>query len=149
LPPTLGPAVAGAARDAAVELFQGLVDDRVVDHTPAILRAAQDFIEDRLAGDLDAPTVARALHVSVRTLYRAFAEQGSSIMAYVRERRLDRARADLLSGTRAVSEIAARWHFADGSHFVKAYRKRFGETPTASRVSAGRSARTPGSTSRP
>jgi AraC-like DNA-binding protein len=32
-----------------------------------------------------------------------------------------------------VSELAARWHFADSSHFVKAYKKRFAETPTAGR----------------
>ncbi|MFC7022952.1 helix-turn-helix transcriptional regulator [Promicromonospora thailandica] len=70
----------------------------------------------------------------MRTLYRAFAQGStSSVMAYVRERRLDRARLDL-SGTRlTVSEVAARWQFADSSHFVKAYRKRFGTTPAADR----------------
>jgi AraC-like DNA-binding protein len=30
-----------------------------------------------------------------------------------------------------VSEIAARRQFSDGSHFLKAYRKRFGELPSA------------------
>jgi AraC-like DNA-binding protein len=32
-----------------------------------------------------------------------------------------------------MSELAARWHFADGSHLVKAYKRCFGETPTAGR----------------
>jgi AraC-like DNA-binding protein len=54
-------------------------------------------------------------------------------MGYVRERRLERARAELMSTQLSVSEIAARWHFADSSHFVKAYRSRFGETPTQRR----------------
>ncbi|MFI5680158.1 AraC family transcriptional regulator [Streptomyces cellulosae] len=135
----LGPAAATAARDATFQLFQGLVNDQVIDDadfTPALLRAAKEYIEDRLLDDpdLDARAIAEALHVSVRTLYRGFAQQAtSSVMGYVRERRLERARVELVSTRLTVSELAARWHFADGSHFVKAYKKHFGETPTASR----------------
>jgi AraC-like DNA-binding protein len=135
----LGPAATAAARDATVELFQGLVNDQVIDDahfTPALLEAATGYIEARLLDDpdLNAHTIAAALHISVRTLYRVFAQHASSsVMAYVRERRLERARGELVSARLTVSELAARWHFADGSHFVKAYKKRFGETPTASR----------------
>lgn len=57
-------------------------------------------------------------------------------MEYLRGRRLEGARTDLKATSLTVSEIAARWHFADSSHFVKAYKKRFGETPTASRQRA-------------
>jgi AraC-like DNA-binding protein len=145
----LGTAAGAAARDATVHLFQGLVNDQVIDDdqfSPALLEAATGYIEDRLLDDpdLNARTIAAALHVSVRTLYRVFAQQAtSSVMAYVRERRLERARLELLSARLTVSELAARWHFADGSHFVKAYKRHFGETPTASRrrvafTSAGR-----------
>ncbi|XVV39693.1 helix-turn-helix domain-containing protein [Streptomyces sp. CA-100214] len=138
----LGAAPAGAARNATLELFRGLMNDQVIDDTefaPALLRAAMDHIEARLLGepDLDPKGIAAALNVSVRTLYRAFGQAGtSSVMGHVRERRLERARADLLSTHLSVSEIAARWHFADSSHFVKAYKKRFAETPTAGRRSA-------------
>ncbi|WP_128378974.1 helix-turn-helix transcriptional regulator [Streptomyces cavernae] len=135
----LRPAQATAARNATLELFQGLVNDQVMDDadfTPALLEAATGYIEDRLLDDpdLNARAIAEALHVSVRTLYRVFAQEAtSSVMAYVRERRLERARAELVSTRLTVSEVAARWHFADGSHFVKAYKKHFGETPTAVR----------------
>ena len=135
----LGPAAATAARDATIQLFQGLVDDQVIDDdafAPALLEAAMTYIEDRLLvdPDLNPQAIASALHVSVRTLYRAFGQRApSSVMAYVRQRRLERARAELISTRLSVSEVAARWHFADGSHFVKAYKKRFDETPTASR----------------
>jgi AraC-like DNA-binding protein len=134
----LGPA-AGAARDATFQLFQGLVNEQVVDDAefaPALLEAARRYIEDRLLDDpdLDARAVAEALHVSVRTLYRAFARHSTtSVMAYIRQRRLERARAELNSTRLTVSETAARWHFADGSHFAKAYKKHFGETPSAGR----------------
>ncbi|MEW2573755.1 helix-turn-helix transcriptional regulator [Streptomyces sp. NPDC047070] len=135
----LGAAASGAARNAALELFRGLLNDQVIDDAefaPALLGAAMDHIEARLLADPDLGPgdIAAALNVSVRTLYRAFGQGGtSSVMAYVRERRLDRARAELLSTRLTVSEIAARWHFADSSHFVKAYKKRFAETPTARR----------------
>ncbi|MFF1956989.1 helix-turn-helix domain-containing protein [Streptomyces sp. NPDC058220] len=34
-------------------------------------------------------------------------------------------------GGLTVSEIAARWHFADASHFVRSFKKRHGVTPSA------------------
>ncbi|WP_245766071.1 helix-turn-helix transcriptional regulator [Streptomyces griseoaurantiacus] len=140
----LGPAAAGAARNATLELFHGLVNDRAMDDaefTPALVRAAMDYIEDRLLldPDLGPRSIAAALHVSVRTLYRAFGRGATpSVMGYVRERRLERARTELMSTRLSVSETAARWHFADSSHFVKAYRKRFGETPAERRRDARR-----------
>ena len=135
----LGAAAARAARNATLELFQGLMNDQVIDDAefaPALVKAAMDYIEDRLLADpdLNPRVIAAALNVSVRTLYRAFGRRAtSSVMGYVRERRLERARAELISTRLTVSELAARWHFADSSHFVKAYKKRFAETPTAGR----------------
>ncbi|WP_046729481.1 helix-turn-helix domain-containing protein [Streptomyces humi] len=135
----LGAVAAGAARNATLELFRGLMYDQVIDDAefaPALLRAAMDHIEARLLADPDLSPqgIAAALNVSVRTLYRAFGQGvASPVMGYVRERRLERARAELLSTRLTVSEIAARWHFTDSSHFVKAYKKRFAETPTARR----------------
>jgi AraC-like DNA-binding protein len=133
----LGPAAATASREATVHLFQGLLEDQARDDvTPALLEAARTYIEKRLLVDphLNPQAIASGLHVSVRTLYRVFAQQASaSVMAYVRQRRLERARAELISTRLSVSELAARWHFADGSHFVKAYKKHFQDTPSASR----------------
>ncbi len=135
----LGAAAAGAARNATLELSRGLMNDQVIDDTefaPALTRAAMDYIEARLlAGPgLSPRRIAAALNVSVRTLHRAFG-QGvtSSVMGYVRERRLERARAELISKRLTVSEIAARRHFADSSHFSMAYKRRFAESPRASR----------------
>jgi AraC-like DNA-binding protein len=134
----LSPAAARCAGAAGLELFRGLLNDQVIDDeefSAALARAAMECIEDRLLTDPDlGPSViAASLHVSVRTLHRAFANEGASVMGYVQERRLERARAELLSSSFAVSEIAARWHFTDSSHFIKSYKKRFGDSPTADR----------------
>jgi AraC-like DNA-binding protein len=91
----------------------------------------------RLASpDLSPASLARELNVSVRTLHRAFAATGESVSAYVRRRRLERARLELAvpSGRPDVGEVAARWQFADSSHFIRAFRERYGQTPASSPV---------------
>lgn len=138
LPAGLSPEAGRAARSAGLELFRGLVNDQVIDDeefSAALARAAMDRIDERLLTDpdLSPAAIAVGLHVSVRTLHRAFAGEDVSVMGYVRGRRLDRARAELLSSTVTVSETAARWHFTDASHFVKCYRRRFGTSPAGDR----------------
>ncbi|MGH1556477.1 helix-turn-helix domain-containing protein [Streptomyces sp. L7] len=70
------------------------------------------------------------MNVSVRTLHRAFAD-GESVMAHVRRRRLEGARRELglPGGPFTVADIAARWQFADPSHFRRAYRGAYGHSP--------------------
>ncbi|GHE92936.1 helix-turn-helix domain-containing protein [Streptomyces fumanus] len=132
----LGPAAARASRTALIELAKGLVldhfDDREPTFTPALAQAAKDLADTRLTdADLSPAAIAAHLHVSVRTLQRAFAGLDESFSAYIRRRRLAEA-AEALSvpGTRlTVSEAAARWHFTDSSHFIRAFKKQYQVTP--------------------
>ncbi|WP_413812593.1 helix-turn-helix domain-containing protein [Streptomyces sp. OE57] len=99
---------------------------------PALAQVARDIADSRLTDpDLSPATLARELKVSVRTLYRAFAETDDSVAAYIRRRRLEQSRLELTApGTRpSISEIAAHWQFADSSHFVHAFEKEYGQTP--------------------
>jgi AraC-like DNA-binding protein len=85
--------------------------------------AAMAYADRRLKNPSLTPAViAQALNVSVRTLHRAF--DGETVMAYVRRRRLGGARSDLdrPGSPYTVAEAAARWQFADTSHFRRAYR---------------------------
>lgn len=86
---------------------------------------------------MDRHAIAALLHVSVRMLHRAFANESTSVMGYVRDRRLERARQELTTTTWTVAEIAARWNFADSSHFVRAYKTTYGQTPTEQRRLVG------------
>jgi AraC family transcriptional regulator, positive regulator of tynA and feaB len=76
--------------------------------------------------------LARELHVSPRTLQRAFAATGESAAAYIRHRRLEQARLALTSTSNRVSitELAAYWQFADSSHFTRSFKTYYGQTPT-------------------
>jgi AraC-like DNA-binding protein len=132
----LGPAAARGARNALHELIRGLIldhfDDREPAFTPALAQAARELADARLSdADLSPATVAEHLHVSVRTLQRAFASLDESLAAYIRRRRLEEAaRAFVVPGSRlTVSQAAARWHFTDGSHFVRAFKRQFHVTP--------------------
>jgi AraC-like DNA-binding protein len=132
----LSPAGAHASRNALLELAKGLVldrfDDREPTFTPALARAAKDLADTRLTdADLSPATIAAHLHVSVRTLQRAFATLGESFSAYIHRRRLEEAATALTApGSRlTVSEAAALWHFTDSSHFIRAFKKRYGATP--------------------
>lgn len=82
---------------------------------------------------------ARASYISVRQLHRLFARDGTSFGAWVREQRLRRCRDDLASprlSDLGIAEIAASWGFSSPAHFARAFRARYGSTPTE--VSHGR-----------
>ena len=70
--------------------------------------------------------------MSLRTLQRAFTATGESATSYIRRRRLARAHQELTAGPwsgLSVSELAARYHFADTSHFVRAFKQEYGHPP--------------------
>ena len=132
----LSPTGERSARDALLELAKGVLrrefDDTEPRLAPALARAAMRIADDRLADpELSPTTLARELNVSLRTLHRAFAAVDETVSAYIRRGRLERARLDLAEplGRPEVSEVAARWQFADSSHFIRAFRQRYGETP--------------------
>lgn len=133
----LGPGGAHAAREALTELVRAVVngglDDVEPRLAPALAQAARDVADRPLTDRALSPALlARELNVSVRTLQRAFAAEDQSVSAYIRERRLDEARRALVAphGRMTVTEVAARWQFADSSHLARAFRGRYGQTPT-------------------
>ncbi|WP_165968472.1 AraC-like ligand-binding domain-containing protein [Saccharopolyspora elongata] len=96
-----------------------------------------DFLHRNLADPtLNADTVARACHVSRRTLYRIVGEAG--VAAQLRRMRIERARALLLSAPeRPVNAVAAACGFNSESGFFRAFRAETGQTPVAYRRGYG------------
>ncbi|MEU1801378.1 helix-turn-helix domain-containing protein [Streptomyces sp. NPDC019937] len=144
----LTPAGVRAARNALIELVKGVLaqafDDSEPRLAPALAQAARDIADSRLTDpDLSPAALARELNVSVRTLHRAFAETEDSVAAYIRRRRLEQARLELATpvGRPSISDIAAHWHFADSSHFIRTFKKQYGQTPTEYARSTGRTQR--------
>jgi AraC-like DNA-binding protein len=89
--------------------------------------------------------VAERERVSSRYLQKLFTEAGNSFSHYLRTRRLDRCRADLISPLHAelsISEICFRWGFNSSAHFSRVFHQEFGVSPRDyRRLGAGRDAR--------
>jgi len=138
---TASPLVLGAAgrmvASATLTAFTDGTDDGPEDRpgsSAATVRRGVSFLEANPDLDLSVGDVARVCHVSVRALQLAFRRHlDTTPMAYLRRVRLDRVRADLSaadpSAGATVTEIAARWGFADASRFGAHYRRMYGETP--------------------
>ncbi|MFD5092443.1 helix-turn-helix transcriptional regulator [Amycolatopsis thailandensis] len=103
------------------------------DAVPDTVRRGIAFLEANPDLDLGVADIARACRVSVRALQLAFRRHlDTTPMAYLRQVRLDRARAELgnaVEGT-TVTSVAAKWGFLDGSRFSAQYRAAFGESPS-------------------
>lgn len=106
----------------------------------AHLRQAMRFLLDNLHDPLLSPDwCAREIGVSRRYLDRLFAAQEQTTAGFIREERLLRCREALRSPLRRhlpVEEIAYAAGFVSASHFSRAYKSRFGRTPTEERRAA-------------
>ena len=94
----------------------------------------KEFVERRLADPgLDAETIARALNCSRRTLHYAFEREEISLHQYIWGLRLGAARRDLESGRcreRSITDVAFAWGFSSPAHFSRAFRARYGASPS-------------------
>jgi len=99
------------------------------------VRETLDFIEANLREPITMKDIARHVKMSVRAIQQGFrAELGTTPMAYLRDRRLERAREELLDAIPSdgvtVTHIAEHWGFTHLSNFAALYRKRWGESPS-------------------
>jgi AraC-like DNA-binding protein len=104
----------------------------------ARLRLARDMIR-KSVGDpmLNGERVARKLGISERYVQRLFEENGSTVSAFIMEERLNAARrqfADPAQDGRRIAEIAFSAGFSDITHFNRAFKRRYGETPSSFRA---------------
>lgn len=97
------------------------------------LRDAVRFIEEHAAERPSVSRIAGTCGLSERGLQEVFARtMGTTPRRFLRDHRLDRARADLLQGDDpAVAAVAIRWGFTNPGRFARDYRERFGEDPAA------------------
>lgn len=98
------------------------------------LARAVDLIEARLADDLSMAELAAAVGMSPSWFAQSFrTATGEPVFAYVRRRRLDRARTMLADPRLTLSAIAHACGFADQSHMTRGFRQRWGTTPARMR----------------
>lgn len=141
---------AGAFKGAMESMHRALVDlcisafqnnysellerDRGADLYPRYVRRAVEFMRRNVGRAITIDEVAQAAATSKRSLQLGFKRFiGASPAAYLRELRLEGARADLMNPHKApsIAEIASAWGFSHLGLFARYYRQAFGELPSA------------------
>jgi AraC family transcriptional regulator len=130
-------AAPGAPERTRAEIWTALW--RIADLTPPAVpnpgphpavSTAIAHIEAHLAAPLTIPGIARAAGISHNHLTRLFrAETGTTVVAYIRRRRLERAHHLLRASTLSIPAVAASVGIPDLQAFNKACRRELGAAP--------------------
>lgn len=107
----------------------------------AILNRICQLIEARLGEhDFSRDTVAAKEGISPRYVQKLFENAGETFAHYLRLRRLERCRAELVNPIYAhlsITDICYRWGFNDSAHFSRAFRDQYGVSPRSYRKRVG------------
>ena len=132
------PALSETESEAALEAMVCLLRPVLQQRESVQPRKARQFtnvltlIDDHIQAEHLRPEwIASECGMSVRSLYRMFAEKGLVVAQYIKNRRLDLC-AQMLRSTRDDEKLAGigySWGFTDHSHFSTAFKQRFGVSP--------------------
>jgi len=99
---------------------------------PRVQHRLEDFIQAHLHEEIDLDALASVANVSRFHFARAFrASKGSSAMAYLEQRRIERAQDLIRSGESTLAQVASLVGYEDPSYFTRRFRLRTGLTPSA------------------
>ncbi|GGA32718.1 AraC family transcriptional regulator [Paenibacillus physcomitrellae] len=99
-----------------------------------IIQRVIDYIEDHLADELTLAELAEKAHYSEYHFHRMFQFfTGTTVMSYIRLRRLNRAAALIAETQRKVLDIALECGFRSHETFSRNFRKNFGIQPSEQR----------------
>lgn len=123
---------------ALVHLLRISLDDRAISAPVSRLTLAdiRTEMQARLSDErLNPATIARSFGISVRSLYRLFAQKRLSFSQLLLELRLDHARTRIENdAAQSLTAIALESGLNDSAHFSRAYRAQFGEAPSQTRA---------------
>lgn len=135
-----GARLAHSALDLVATVFArelGL-DGESADPHRALMQRIRGHIDRNLAStDLGPASIAAAHFISTRHLHGLFQEQGTTVSTWIRTRRLEQCRRDLVDpvlADRPVAAVAARWGFVDAAHFSRAFKSTYGVSPSEFRA---------------
>lgn len=133
-----GTTLSASESEAALEAIACLLRPVLHQRDPAPSRREKQF--QKIIALIDASIQSEHLRpewlasetgMSVRSLYRLFADQGLVVAQYIKNRRLDLCAQALqnVHDDEKLAGIGYRWGFSDHSHFSTAFKQRFGVTP--------------------
>lgn len=123
---------------ALSHLLRAPLDRRLAPASPSrpTLADIQMEMRARLSDEnLNPAIIARSFGMSVRSLYRLFAQEQRSFSELLLDLRLDHARTRMeQDASQSLTAIALDSGLSDSAHFSRAYRARFGEAPSLTRA---------------
>ncbi|WP_192886544.1 helix-turn-helix domain-containing protein [Agrobacterium sp. LAD9] len=130
----------GPGAEAAIEMAFDLVGsamnaDNVSEALPCrttLLKRIMKYLEHKLDDrSLTPATIANDFGISIRYLHLLFANDGTTVAGWIRQRRLERCREEIEFSTYSLSltEMAHRWGFSDSAHFSRLFKQRYGLPP--------------------
>ncbi|WP_326597507.1 helix-turn-helix domain-containing protein [Streptomyces sp. NBC_01803] len=135
--PDDGPRLGTVAVDLVAALFGSLLAAESAlppeSRSRALTLRIRAFIKRHLtSADLTPQAIADAHHISVSYLHKLFRTEDTTVAAFIRHERLERARHALtdraLRGT-PIHTIATHWGFANSADFSRAFRAAYGVPP--------------------
>jgi len=98
----------------------------------AVLSAVETMVESHLGnGGITLPDVARTLGMPLRSIQRRLKSHGMTFEGVLDRHRRNRAESMVLAGQSSVTEIAMNLGYSDSAHFVRAFKRWTGRTPTS------------------
>lgn len=109
-------------------------------HRAALVLQIKSFIDARLYDpELSSALIARAHNISARYLQKMFEGEGTTVTEWIRRRRLEHCRRDLVdprNSNTPIATIAAQWGLLDSSYFSKLFKTTYGISPREYRAQA-------------
>jgi AraC-like DNA-binding protein len=133
----IGPAL----RNAILALLDPVVRFDASSDFPESLRSqAEQIIRQQLTcTNLTASSVAEQLNISSRHLYRIFESDSDTVCRFIQRLRLEKAALILREPAlrhKTITDVAMDIGYPDPTHFSKAFRKRYGQSPREFKSSA-------------
>lgn len=135
-----GPRLVHTAIDLITTMFANELDLEADprDSHQLLMQQVRHYIETNLGSPELSPTQIAAAHfISTRHLHGLFREKGTTVSTWIRERRLENCRRDLIEPLNAhlsVGAIAARWGFVEAAHFSRVFKAAYEMSPSELRA---------------
>ena len=112
--------------DPSTEKCPFLIDEENVQK----IRAAKDIILKRMTDPPSLDELAREIGLSLKKLKDGFKQiYGDTVYAYLLDHKMDEARKMLESQKYNVNEVGLKLGYSTSSHFINAFKKKYGTTP--------------------
>ena len=114
------------SEDADIEQCPFLVDESNV----IKIRKAKDIVISRLAEPPTLQELANEIGLTLKKLKEGFKQiYGDSVFSFLLDYKMEVARKLLESGTHNVNEVGLKVGYSTSSHFIAAFKKKYGTTP--------------------